>query len=44
MCGEYDRYKVLEEFKNRLLEYDFMGRCTKDVLDLMGIKKQGKES
>ena len=36
--------KRLEAFKNRLLETDFMGRCPKDVLNILGIKSKEKTS
>lgn len=42
--GDYDRFCILEAFKNRLLETDFMGRCPKDVLNILGIKSKEKTS
>lgn len=39
MNGKYDRQKVLEAFKTRLLEADFMTNCPKEVLALLEIKK-----
>lgn len=40
MAGEYDRLMALESFKDRVLESDFMSRCPKDVLTLMGCKSK----
>ena len=39
MSTTYDRSAILEAFKERVLESDFMSRCPKDVLTLMELKK-----
>ena len=38
MAGVYDRKFVLEEFRNRVIEYDFMTKCPADILDILEIK------
>lgn len=38
MAGVYDRKYVLEEFRNRVIEYDFMTRCPNDVLEILELK------
>ncbi|MDO4628016.1 MAG: type I-E CRISPR-associated endonuclease Cas1e [Planctomycetia bacterium] len=37
--GRFQRKKVLDEFKERLLEMDFLKKCPQDVLKLMGVSK-----
>lgn len=38
MAGVYDRKFVLEEFRKRVIEYDFMTKCPADILDILEIK------
>ena len=38
MAGVYDRKYVLEEFRNRVIEYDFMTKCPNDVLEILDLK------
>ena len=38
MAGVYDRKYVLEEFRNRVIEYDFMTKCPNDVLEILELK------
>ncbi len=38
MAGTYNRYLVLERFRERVLDLDLMTKCPNDVLDLLGLK------
>ena len=40
MAGVYDRKYVLEEFRNRVIEYDFMTKCPNDVLEILELKAE----
>lgn len=39
MAGIYNREMVLEQFRQRVIEYDLMTRCPADVLNLLELKK-----
>ena len=39
MCGVYDRHLAISEFRQRVIDYDFMKKCPADIIDLLGLKK-----
>lgn len=38
LCGVYDRLKVFEAFRKRVIAFDLMKKCTEDVSELLGLK------
>jgi len=39
MGGIYNRHLVLERFRQRVIEFDLMTKCPKDVLELLELKE-----
>lgn len=39
MAGIYNRSLVLERFRKRVIEFDFMTKCPNDILSILGLQK-----
>lgn len=38
LCGVYDRYRVLESFRERVISFDLMKKCPEDINSLLELK------
>ena len=44
MAGRYDKHKVSDEFRKRVISMDLLNQVTSDINDLMGVKNARRTS